>query len=146
MHAIPIEDPYPVWSLIKNRLSDDSGELDKSGPFIGVFENSEMLGAFSIKIWNDHCYQIHGGVRPDQFGRGAKICDVMGRTLLFNTPCLKIVAIIPGFNRLMRACVQKIGLKQEGVVTKSFLKWSRLHDQYVYGITKGEARLWPPQQ
>ena len=146
MHATIIEDPTPVWSLIKNRLSDDSGEVTKDGPFIGVFENSLMVGAFSIRLWNDYCYEIHGGVRPDYFGSGAKICDVMGRTLFNNTPCLKIVAVIPEFNRLMRACVQKIGMKQEGVVKKSFMKWMRLHDQYIYGMTKGEAKLWPPQQ
>lgn len=112
-----------------------------------------MAGAFLIRKLNEHCFDIHGGIHPDFFGRGVEICDLMGRALFSNTPCLKIIAVIPEFNKLMRRCVQLTGMKQEGIIKKSFLKWMRLHDQYLYGICKSdvvlstrEIKLWHPQQ
>ena len=104
-----------------------------------------MAGAFHVKPWSDHCYEIHGGVHPDYWGRGVEVVGFAGKVLFAGTPCLKIVAIIPEFNRLMRRCVQKLGMKQEGVITKSFLKWMKMHDQYVYGMTKTEARKLFPE-
>ena len=146
MDVEPITDPYPVWGEIRTYLVDDNNELAITGDFLGVFNNGDMAGAFLVKKLNEHCYDIHGGVHPDFWGQGAKICDALGRTIFANSPCLKIVAIIPEFNRLMRKCVTSIGMKQEGIITKSFLKWSRLHDQYVYGICKSEVDTWHQQQ
>ena len=134
----PISDPTPVWSEIRTYLVDDNNELETFGNFIGVFEDEKMAGAFLVKPLNTHCYEIHGGVHPEFWGRGAEICNLMGRSLFVGTPCLKIIAIIPEFNRLMRKCVQKAGMREEGVIRKSFLKYMRLHDQYLYGICKSE--------
>ena len=135
-----ISDPTPVWGEIRSYLVDDNNELELVGTFAGVFEEDIMAGAFLVKPLNPHCYEIHGGVQPDFWGRGPEICDIVGRSLFFGTPCLKIIAIIPEFNRLMRACVQKIGMRQEGIIKKSFLKWMKLHDQYLYGICKSEVK------
>ena len=138
-----IDDPYPVWNAIRSRLADDTGNLVTVGDFLGVFENERMAGAFLIKRWNEHTYEIHGGVHPEYWGRGSQVVELAGRALFAGTPCLKIVAIIPAFNKLMRKCVTDLGMKQEGIVTKSFLKWMKMHDQFVYGITKGESRCLP---
>jgi len=135
-----IDDPSPVWENIKTFLSDDSGDLDEEGPFLGVFDGEKMVGAFLVRWWNEYCCELHGGVCRDHWGRGPEICDLAGKSIFYSTPCLKLVAIIPAFNRLMCKCVQKLGMKQEGRITKSYLKWSRLHDQIVWGITKTEMR------
>jgi RimJ/RimL family protein N-acetyltransferase len=135
-----ITDPSPVWDKIEQFMMDDNNELEKHGQFIGVFENSKMAGAFLVKKLNEHCYEIHGGVHPDFWGQGPEICDILGKTLFSRTPCLKIIAIIPEYNQLMRKCVEKIGMKQEGIITRSFLKWMKLHDQYLYGICKNEVK------
>ncbi len=140
MRGAFIDDPYPVWNAIKGRLADDNGSLVTVGDFLGIFDGERMAGAFLIKRWNGYCYELHGGVHPDYWGKGPEIVELAGRVLFAATPCLKIVAIIPEFNRLMRRCVERLGMKQEGIVTKSFLKWMKLHDQYIYGVTKGEAR------
>lgn len=121
-------------------MEDDNGGLLDTGQFIGVFDGEKMAGAFLIKPWNTHCYEIHGGVHPDYWGRGQEVCEVMGRALFAGTPCLKIVAIIPVFNRLMIRCVEKIGMKREGTIRKAFLKHMKLHDLCVYGITKQESK------
>ena len=145
MRVETIKDPSPVWNKIKSYLVDDTGELESSGQFLGVFDGEKMAGAFLIKPMNCFCYEIHGGVDPEYWGRGSEVCDLAGRAVFFSTPCLKLVAIIPEFNRLMRMCVKNLGMKQEGVITKSYLKRYRLHDQYVYGITKGEMKCLQQQ-
>lgn len=139
-----IDDPFPVWKHIKNRLSDDTGALANDGLFLGVFDienENKMVGAFQIILWSEHCYQIHGGILPEYYGHGVEICLHMGKSLFYGSPCLKIVAIIPEFNKLMINCLKKIGMKQEGIITKSFKKWMKLHDQIIFGMTKMEVRL-----
>lgn len=138
-----INDPSPVWDEIKTYLADDTGEIEDSGEFLGIFDKKEMAGAFLIKPMNAYCYEVHGGVKRKYWGKGIEICELLKLTIFYSTPCLKVVAIIPEFNRLMRRCVEKNGMKKEGILTKSYLKWSRLHDQIIYGITKGEMRCLP---
>jgi len=133
-----IKDPSPVWDAVKLYMVDDNNYLNYSGQFAGVFYNEKMAGAFKVRKLNEYCYEIHGGVHPDFWGNGPKICEALGRALFSQTPCLKIIAIIPEFNKLMRKCVQSIGMKQEGVIKKSYLKRMRLHDQYLYGISKSD--------
>lgn len=140
MKAQWIHNPYPVWDEIKSFLTDDTGEIEKTGVFVGVFDDELMVGAFLFRPWNEYCYEIHGGVSKEYWGQGAKICDLAGRMFFHSSSCLKLVAVIPAFNLLMRKCVEKCGMKREGVVTKSYLKWSRLHDQIIYAMTKGEMR------
>ena len=140
LHAQITDNPFPVWDAIKSRLVDDHGGLPLIGDFIAVYDGDEMAGAFQIKRWSEHCYEIHGGVHPDYWGRGPEVCELMGRALFAGTPCLKLVAIIPEFNRLMIRCVEKLGMKREGTIRKAFLKHLKLHDLCVYGITKQEAK------
>lgn len=135
-----IQDPSEVWDKIKDFLVDDGGEYIRDGKYIGVFDGGIMVGAFLIKPLNDYCYEVHGGISPEYFGNGFTVCREMGLFLFNHTPCLKIVAIVPVFNERMCKCLEKIGLRKEGVLTKSFMKGFKMHDQVVMGITKQEAR------
>lgn len=135
----PIDDPWPVWRYIKADLQDQDESLDITGTFMGVFDEERMAGAFLIKPRSDYCLEIHGGVHPDYFGRGREICQTLGLALFKGTPCLKIVAFVPEFNRLMRNTLLKIGMKHEGTFTNSFLKGMKLHNEYIYGISKSEV-------
>ena len=132
-----------MWGEIRNYLVDDNNEVETFGQYLGVIEDfsfeqeTRMMGAFLIKKLNEHCYEIHGGVHPDFWGRGPEICDIMGRALFASTPCLKIIAIIPEFNRLMRKCVQKVGMKQEGVITKSLSSPSILSQSFMARTVSG---------
>lgn len=133
-----IADPMPVWEEIKAFMVDDIGELERVGRFIGVSYNDELAGAFLVKPWTTFCWEIHGGVRRRFWGMGKDMCLESARFLFRNTPCIKLVAIIPEFNKLMRKCVINGGMTQEGKLTKSFVKGMKTHDQYIYGITRGE--------
>jgi RimJ/RimL family protein N-acetyltransferase len=140
-----IYNPNPVWNEIKTYLADDTGELEKNGQFLGVFDGEEMAAVFMIKPMNAYCFEIHGGVRKRFWGKGVEISKLVRDVIFNSTQCLKLVAIIPEFNRITRRCVKKCGGEREGVLTKSYLKWARLHDQIVYGLTKGEYRCLQQQ-
>lgn len=120
-------------------MTDDTEQLETNGQFIGVEHEGCLAGAFLIRPWSSFCWEMHGGVSRKFWGLGEEICREAGMFLFRMTPAVKIVAIIPEFNKLMRRCVQSIGMQEEGKVTKSFMKNMRLHDQYIYGITRGEV-------
>lgn len=136
-----IKDPSPVWSEIKSYMTDDSGELATEGTFVGTYVDGELAGAFMVVPWTNYCFQLHGGVIKKHWGKGKDICLSLGVFLFNNTPALKLVAAIPDFNHLMRKCVQAAGLKQEGIITKAFLKRMKLHNLYIYGIGR-ESLKW----
>ena len=144
-HVQSIGSPLPVWNEIKSWMTDDAGGLETEGNFLGVFDGETMAGAFLIKPWSEFCYEIHGGVHPDYWGQGKQICLTLGWGLFQSTPCLKIVAIIPEFNRLMRKCVKAAGLKKEGVISKAYVKNMKAHDLYIYGISRGDGFKFTPQ-
>jgi len=146
MEVRPISDPFPVWDRIKTRMQDQSGNLTTEGRFYGVFDDEKMAGAFLVKPWSTYCLELHGGVHPDYFGQGIEICRLMGLALFRGTPCLKIVCIVPEFNRLMIRCLEKNGMKREGRIKDSFLKWMKLHDMIIFGISKTEVPECHPQQ
>jgi RimJ/RimL family protein N-acetyltransferase len=133
-----INDPSPIWDLIKIKLTDSDQNIATEGLFIGVFDQEKMAGAFLVRPWTEYCYDISGGVSPEYWGRGKEVCHAVGGLIFQQTPCLKIVAIIPEFNRLMIKCVKDCGMKEEGILTSSFMKHFKMYDQYIYGITKGE--------
>ena len=134
-----IFDPSPVWDHIKEALCDQGGELIDSGEFLGAFDGDTMAGAFFIRPLSTYCMDVHGGIHPDYYGKGREICREMIEHLFKTTLCLKIVVFIPAFNRLARNSAIKIGFKEEGILTRSFLKYMRLHDQHIYGLTKTEG-------
>ena len=138
MIASRITDPWPVWEGIKSFMTDDYQELEEHGCYIGVFDGDKMAGAFSIRAWNAHCFEVHGGVAKDYWGEGPEVCYEMGKYLFDFTPCLKIIAPIPAYNRLMARCLRLCGLKEEGRITKAHRKWFRLHDIILFGIQKQE--------
>ncbi len=137
-----IDDPSPVWEGIKEYMIDDEDELISNGKFIGVFDHSVMVGAFLVKPWSTYCYELHGGVAKECFGRGEEICRAMGMSIFQTTPCLKIVCMVPEYNKPMRECLKRCGLKREGVVKGAFLRHMKIHDLYIYGIQRREVFKW----
>ena len=140
MNTYFIKDPSPVWEQIKVFLVEDGGEYTKEGIFVGTEIDSKPAGAFLVKPWNNYCYELHGGIAPEFYGEAVKIFLDLGAFLFTYTPCMKIVTVIPSFNRLAISAVQRTGLTFEGKVKKSFMKRFKMWDQEVYGITKGEWR------
>jgi RimJ/RimL family protein N-acetyltransferase len=62
-----------------------------------------------------------------------------GLWMFNNTPCQKIITNIPSFNRPAKLLALKCGMKQEGLITKTFMKNNQIYDVHLMGITKEEA-------
>lgn len=72
-------------------------------------------------------------------GRGAKAISETRKAaewIFNNTTCEKVITYIPTFNRSARVFAKIVGMRDEGVCTKSFKKNGILHDQWVLGLGK----------
>jgi len=96
-------------------------------------------GFVAVQPLNYICYQLHIALLPTLWGKGKSIGYQAGLWIFKNTPCQKLVAIIPECNKGAIRIVERCGMNREGVLTKSFSRGFKLHDQIIYGITKGEA-------
>jgi RimJ/RimL family protein N-acetyltransferase len=136
---------YPTaWENIAQYLIDDYGDLETDGNFVGVFSDEEMAGAFQLVPWNTYCFELRGGVDKKYWGNGVEVCGAAGRFLFDKTQCLKIVVVVPVYKKPMIRCLKAVGMTEEGILKKSYLKWSKLHDQLIYGLCKGDA-TWQQQ-
>lgn len=128
-----------VWDNIKSYLSDDfsNGSSNFKGfVYIGVFSNRKMVGAFSVRGVNGICCEVHGGVIKEFWGYGCEICKTAIDFFFSNSIYLKMIAIVPVYNRAMIRCLLKNSFEIEGRLKKSFLKRYVLFDQIVLGRGK----------
>jgi RimJ/RimL family protein N-acetyltransferase len=102
--------------------------------------NIERTGLMKFEPLNGMTTQVHVMAFQKLLGKtGAFVRE--GLEWVFNhTTYMKIITFVPAYNLPALKLAQRSGLKEEGIVTKSFLKNWVLHDQYIYGITKEEFR------
>lgn len=123
---------------VASGISDDFSrgfEIDPSWRFLLFGEE----GWVAIEPINHICYQLHIALLPSMAGKGPESGYKAGLWIFANSPCQKLVAIFPEFNKGAERVVKACGMRLEGRITKSFSKGYALHDQLIYGITKGEA-------
>jgi len=106
--------------------------------------NEEMTAVGRIDQMTGATCMVHIAALPDE-NAGPFMKE--GIEWLFkNTPYLKIVGIIPEYNRAALALAKWCGFKEEGKLTKSFLKNWKLHDQVVLGLSKYDKEALCQQQ
>jgi hypothetical protein len=123
---------------VKKAISDDFSTGFKVNPEWEYLLFGEE-GFIAVQPLNYICYQLHIAMLPSMAGKGAASGYEAGWWLFHNSPCQKLVAIFPEFNKGAKRVVEACGMVQEGILTKSFSKGYNLYNQYIYGITKGEA-------
>lgn len=126
-----------VYKLSSDDCSPEVYEPDIH-PGVVFLTNEEKTGMVRIDQMNGICCQVHAAMLPKAYGRGAEFVRDTIRWGFQNTRYIKIVAIIPDYNRLIVKIVKKCGFTKEGVLRKSFLKNWKLHKQVIYGLTKNE--------
>jgi RimJ/RimL family protein N-acetyltransferase len=102
--------------------------------------NADRSGIVKIEQMNGVTAQVHIAVFRRLLGRTGEFVKDVLEWGFNNTTFMKVITFVPAYNRLALKLAQRSGFKEEGIVTKSFLKEWVLHDQYVYGITKEEFR------
>lgn len=98
---------------------------------VGVF----MFYSFSGVMWD-----IHVATYPE--ARGVRVVDAVreaGMWMFDNTPCQKVIAMIPSGNLPAEALAKRMGMRKEGHLYRAFMKHGELIDLRVYGITKEDA-------
>ena len=113
-----------------------AGEILLNRPEIWVLISNEYT-VFVLNPLNPILYEVHTSILTG--GRGRKGIEAGKETIAWffnNSPAQKIISFIPEFNRPARIYARACGMKKEGVVTKSYFKFGKLHDQIIVGIEK----------
>lgn len=119
---------------VKKWIADDFSEFKFNDGWL--YLEIDKLGIIGVQPMNYICYQFHIALLPELWGRGAEICAEVGRWIFNNTPCQKLVAIVPAYNRLAVKIAQRYMVK-EGILRSSISRGYVLHDQLIFGINKG---------
>lgn len=126
-------------SLDTRAFQEDGGEIDvrNGGVYIGYFLEDKLCGVISADAMTGTTVQVHISMSKEAYGR-AKEFMKEALTILFSFHgVLKVVAMIPTFNKLAIRLARHYGTK-EGQITKCFLKNWKLHDMVIYGLTRTE--------
>ena len=102
--------------------------------------NEEKTGVIKVEVVNGITCQVHITVLPELWGKAKDFIIEATRWFFDNTKYLKIITLIPTYNRLAIRLAEKCGMKKEGCIKKSFLKNWKIYDQLVYGFTKIEFK------
>lgn len=103
-------------------------------------EDGKNTGLFLFFPWNVTTYELHVAVMLNCRGRHSVIAGTMaGKWMFEHTPCRKIITMIPKPNYPAKWLALAVGMKQEGINRKSYLRDGVLHDQYLFGICKEDV-------
>ena len=108
--------------------------------FVTAVVDGDLAGLFMFTMENSRCYSIHSALLPKYWGKGfAPACGMSACIWLFeNSPCLKIITLVPEFNNSALTMAMSAGMRIEGVNRSSFMKDGTLYDQTMLGFTKEE--------
>ena len=107
-------------------------------PQIYYLVNEENSGVLRIDKMNSVTCSGHLATLPSLWGNGHAFVQEVLDWIFINTFYQKIVGIIPAYNERVIKLVKDLNFKQEGVLTKSFLKNWVLADQLIFGLSKGD--------
>lgn len=129
-----------IWRHIVddgNGLPDEFNVPDSDSIYWLVPNDGSDLGVFMVHPVNNFMFEVHTALLPEAYGDKAKIAAKKLIEWVFeNTQCLKLITHVPEYNRLAYKFALNAGMKEEGLITKSFMRNGKLIDQYVLGIGK----------
>jgi len=141
-----IANSFMTHPAILPDISDDHTDMDNkslgstllSFPMVWMLQPSEyvllMLVPLTLVL-----YDVHTMIKPK--GRGIQaVHDVRRAAKWFfedhANVCEKICTFVPEFNKPAKVFARKVGMIEQGVMTKSFRKNGILHDQTILGLDK----------
>jgi RimJ/RimL family protein N-acetyltransferase len=133
-----------VWGHVTDDASPAREQFTSAGApmlFVIVRCDGELAGMFALQFHSSVMAEVHTCLLPIARGR---VALVAGRAMLAwifdNTSCRKLITLAPSFNRPAAWYARAMGLRQEGCITCSYLKGGQMHDQFLFGIHKEDAR------
>jgi RimJ/RimL family protein N-acetyltransferase len=104
--------------------------------YVGAWD-SDYLGLFCLWPQNSVTVECHLCLLPK--ARGPKALEAVQRLVQWvweNTGFLRITGSVPSFNRKVLALAKRAGFEEFGRNSQSFLRWGKLHDQILMGVSK----------
>jgi len=108
--------------------------------FLVIKNNGVLCGVVGITPFISASCQLHIALLPAIYGKRGEVAASIRGWVLMNTRYLKFFCIIPTYNKLAIHFAKRCGFKEEGLLTKLFLRDWKLHDMIILGITREEAR------
>ena len=106
-------------------------------PQVCVFLHPNRHVLFMMTLRTNTLWEVHTMIMPE--GRGKEAVEATrgaAKWFFENSKCEKIITYIPVFNRKAKLFAKLVGMKEEGICTKSFKKHNQLHDQWFLGLEK----------
>jgi hypothetical protein len=128
-----------IWESITDdsTVSADLGDMPALTVPTMYFLIPDNIGVFFFHPWNGTTYEVHSAILPGYRGKLAYEAALATRQWIWdNTSVQKIVTLIPTKNYRARALARCVGMVQEGIVTKSYMKNGKAEDQYLFGISR----------
>jgi len=132
----------PVYDYVSD---DNSPSADLYFPdmrdeiyWLAAYDETGLLGVFMAHPHNSVCYESHTLLLPSARGKAMRAGRLAIDWLFQNSRCEKIITNVPAYNILALALAHRVGFKDIGINTKSFLKNGVLYDQHILGFSKGE--------
>jgi len=100
--------------------------------------NQEYTGVVRVDQMNGICCFVHIATLPELWGKAYEFTIDVLKWGFVHTPFIKVIAIIPEFNRAAIGLCVRCGFEREGRIKKSFLKRWKMHDQVLFGLNKSD--------
>jgi RimJ/RimL family protein N-acetyltransferase len=98
----------------------------------------EILGVWLFEI-RGACWEVHIALLPAAWGARAKRAwREMLAWLWTHTPCRRLIANVPGYNRVALRYAERVGLRRFAVNERSYMRDGALHDQILFGLSRPE--------
>lgn len=108
--------------------------------FILVSEGGSPIGLMMCHETLSHTLEIHIKIEDRQYAIQA-VWESL-KWIVDNTDYQKVVTWVPEIYPALRAfCKNKFGFIEEGCNRKSFLKKGKMHNMYLYGLTRDEIEV-----
>jgi len=124
-----------VWPWIIDDLTPDNYTPMVQENVIYLTDETKM-GVIRVDPMNGICGSVHIAVRPELWGKSLEFGESAKAWVFKHTRYMKLVAMIPDYNRLAIRLAKKLGFEYEGSMKLALLKNWELRDVVLYGLCK----------
>lgn len=105
--------------------------------YVLVRDGDDLLGLFAFNPLNAVCFNTHICLLPNAWGERAREAGrEVVRWMWEHSPAVRLIGIVPEYNRLALRLARACGFEQFGVNRRSHLKDGELHDEIFLGVSK----------
>lgn len=103
---------------------------------LGAYAGGNLVAIFVIRGHSRILWEVHTCILPEYRGATADAAAKALIAYVFEHGCLKLITLVPSFNRAAMLFALHAGLRMEGTLKASFQKGGRLYDQALLSVNK----------